>query len=61
MKRKYFGTDGVRGQANIFPMTPDVALRLGAAAGRYFRQDKKNIVLLLVKIQGDQAICLKML
>ena len=42
MKRKYFGTDGVRGQANTFPMTPDVALRLGAAASRYFRQDKKE-------------------
>ena len=42
MKRKYFGTDGGRGQANTFPMTPDVALRLGAAAGRYFRQDKKE-------------------
>jgi phosphoglucosamine mutase len=42
MKRKYFGTDGVRGLANTFPMTPDVALRLGAAAGRYFRKDKKQ-------------------
>ena len=42
MKRKYFGTDGVRGLANTFPMTPDVALKLGAAAGRYFRQDKKQ-------------------
>ncbi|GLQ34570.1 phosphoglucosamine mutase [Amylibacter marinus] len=41
-QRKYFGTDGVRGLANTFPMTPDVALRLGAAAGRYFRQDKKQ-------------------
>ena len=40
--RKYFGTDGVRGRANQFPMTPDIALRLGAAAGRYFRQDKKQ-------------------
>lgn len=42
MTRKYFGTDGVRGLANTFPMTPDVALRLGAAAGRFFRQDKKQ-------------------
>ena len=42
MARKYFGTDGVRGLANTFPMTPDVALSLGAAAGRYFRQDKKQ-------------------
>ena len=39
MNRKYFGTDGVRGKANIFPMTPDVALKIGAAAGRHFRRD----------------------
>ncbi|MEM8554747.1 MAG: phosphoglucosamine mutase [Pseudomonadota bacterium] len=39
MTRKLFGTDGVRGQANTFPMTADMALRLGAAAGRYFRRD----------------------
>ena len=42
MGRKYFGTDGVRGLANTFPMTPDLALKLGAAAGRYFRKDKKQ-------------------
>ncbi|MGR3570436.1 phosphoglucosamine mutase [Brevirhabdus sp.] len=39
MTRKFFGTDGVRGTANRFPMTPELALRLGAAAGRYFRRD----------------------
>ncbi|MEM9584216.1 MAG: phosphoglucosamine mutase [Pseudomonadota bacterium] len=39
MARKFFGTDGVRGRANTFPMTADLALKLGAAAGRYFRQD----------------------
>ncbi len=39
MSRKLFGTDGVRGRANTFPMTADMALRLGAAAGRYFRRD----------------------
>ncbi|WP_145105704.1 phosphoglucosamine mutase [Cereibacter sediminicola] len=37
MTRKLFGTDGVRGRANSYPMTAEVALRLGAAAGRYFR------------------------
>jgi phosphoglucosamine mutase len=42
MERKYFGTDGVRGLANSYPMTADMALRLGAAAGRYFRKDKKS-------------------
>lgn len=36
--RKLFGTDGIRGKANTFPMTVDVALRLGQAAGLYFRR-----------------------
>ncbi|WP_372604292.1 phosphoglucosamine mutase [Actibacterium sp.] len=39
MSDKLFGTDGVRGRANTWPMTADLALRLGAAAGRYFRRD----------------------
>jgi phosphoglucosamine mutase len=42
MSRKYFGTDGVRGTANTFPMTAELALKLGAAAGRYFRTDGRN-------------------
>lgn len=37
MTRKLFGTDGVRGRANQFPMTAELALKLGAAAGRYFQ------------------------
>ncbi len=39
MSRRLFGTDGVRGTANIHPMTAEMALKLGAAAGRYFRRD----------------------
>ena len=39
MTRKLFGTDGVRGRANTYPMTAEMALRLGAAAGRFFRRD----------------------
>lgn len=35
--RKYFGTDGVRGTANKAPMTPDVMMKLAAAAGSYFK------------------------
>ncbi len=42
MARKLFGTDGVRGEANSYPMTAEMALRLGAAAGRYFRSDGTN-------------------
>jgi phosphoglucosamine mutase len=39
---KLFGTDGIRGQANQFPMTAEMALRLGAAAGRFFRRDHSD-------------------
>ena len=42
MARKFFGTDGVRGTANTFPMTAEMALKIGAAAGRYFRNDGSN-------------------
>ncbi|MCF6316319.1 MAG: phosphoglucosamine mutase [Marinosulfonomonas sp.] len=42
MSGKLFGTDGVRGRANTYPMTADMALKLGAAAGRYFRTDGMN-------------------
>jgi phosphoglucosamine mutase len=42
MTRKLFGTDGVRGTANEWPMTAEMALRIGAAAGRHFRNDGLN-------------------
>ena len=42
MSRKFFGTDGVRGRANSYPMTADFCLKLGAAAGSYFRRAKKK-------------------
>jgi phosphoglucosamine mutase len=35
-ERQYFGTDGIRGTANTSPMTADVAMRVGMAAGQYF-------------------------
>ncbi|ESQ81919.1 phosphoglucosamine mutase [Asticcacaulis sp. AC466] len=37
--RKYFGTDGIRGRANSFPMTAEVAYRVGMAAGKMFMSD----------------------
>jgi len=36
MARKYFGTDGIRGSANSEPMTAEITLRVGMAAGRIF-------------------------
>src|SRR6056300_169297 len=38
MTRKYFGTDGIRGTVNGDKMTAEVALRVGMAAGQYFRR-----------------------
>ncbi|MGS4887856.1 phosphoglucosamine mutase [Roseibium sp.] len=35
--RKFFGTDGIRGQANAYPMTAEMALKIGMAAGLVFK------------------------
>ena len=40
MTRKYFGTDGIRGKANSFPMTPEIAMKVGMAAGGVFQRGK---------------------
>ena len=37
MSRRYFGTDGIRGLANKHPMTSEIALRVGMAAGKVFQ------------------------
>ena len=36
MTRKYFGTDGIRGTTNRFPMTAEIALKVGMAVGAKF-------------------------
>jgi phosphoglucosamine mutase len=48
MTRSYFGTDGIRGTANKFPMTPEVALRVGLAAGKRFMSsdDRRHLVVI---------------
>ena len=47
MTRKLFGTDGVRGTANMDPMTAEMALKLGMAAGRHFtRGDHRHMVVI---------------
>jgi phosphoglucosamine mutase len=47
-KRAYFGTDGIRGQANRHPMTAEVALRVGMAAGKSFlsKDDRRHLVVI---------------
>jgi len=36
MTRKFFGTDGIRGLTNKMPMTAEMALKIGQAAGAHF-------------------------
>jgi len=38
MQRSHFGTDGIRGTSNKFPMTPDVTMRVGVAVGKLLRR-----------------------
>jgi phosphoglucosamine mutase len=40
MGRKLFGTDGIRGQTNTFPMTAEIALKVGMAAGHMFTKGR---------------------
>ena len=47
-KRAYFGTDGIRGAANTFPMTAEVALRVGLAAGKLHRSDSDRRHLVVI-------------
>ena len=47
MARKYFGTDGIRGATNVAPMTAQMAMKVGMAAGAYFlRGDHRHRVVI---------------
>jgi phosphoglucosamine mutase len=48
MTRTYFGTDGIRGTANRHPMTPEIAMRVGLAAGKRFMSsdDRRHLVVI---------------
>ena len=39
---KLFGTDGIRGVANVEPVTAETALKLGRAAAHYFKNLKRK-------------------
>jgi len=44
--RRYFGTDGIRGRANVHPMTADVAMRVGQAVGLHYRNGHRQRVVI---------------
>ncbi len=39
MKKKYFGTDGIRGEVGQFPIVPEFVMRLGYATGKVLSRD----------------------
>ncbi|PKM79329.1 MAG: phosphoglucosamine mutase [Firmicutes bacterium HGW-Firmicutes-13] len=47
--RKLFGTDGIRGKANVEPMTSELALRLGRAAAYILHRGKSRPKILIGK------------
>lgn len=45
-KQKLFGTDGIRGVANHYPLTPEIALQIGKAVAHHLRNgDKPEVVI----------------
>ncbi len=44
-KRKYFGTDGIRGPVGQFPITPDFALKLGWAVGKALSHKGAKVII----------------
>ena len=49
MGERLFGTDGIRGLANTFPMTAEMALRIGRAAAATFRKEERQHTFLVGK------------
>lgn len=60
-KRKLFGTDGIRGKANIYPMTGEVAFLLGRAVTYYFEKNKEKNKKPLIIVGKDTRLSCYML
>ena len=59
--RKYFGTDGIRGRANVYPMTPEMAMLLGRAVTHYFRSHYNSSMAPRIIVGKDTRISCYML
>jgi len=55
--RKYFGTDGIRGKANVFPMTGEIAMKLGRAVTYYFQQQTSRKIPLIIIGKDTRKSC----
>jgi phosphoglucosamine mutase len=49
MEKRLFGTDGLRGRVNEYPMTPDIVMRLGLAVGQVLRNGGRRHKVLIGK------------
>jgi phosphoglucosamine mutase len=49
LTKRFFGTDGIRGEANKWPMTAETALHLGMAAGTYFKANNHSNLVIIGK------------
>jgi phosphoglucosamine mutase len=56
-KRNFFGTDGIRGQANVYPMTGEVAFILGRAVTSYFQKLKSGKKPLIIIGKDTRLSC----
>ena len=54
--KKLFGTDGIRGRSNRFPMMPEVVVRVGQALGYLLRKDRKESDTVTVLIGKDTRL-----
>lgn len=59
--RKLFGTDGIRGKANVYPMTGEVAFSLGRAVTEYFKSVHSNRKKPLIIVGKDTRLSCYML
>ncbi len=57
--KRLFGTDGIRGVANLHPMTPEMAVAIGRAIAAYFKTDSSRRVVIGkdTRISGDMLEC----
>ena len=55
--KKLFGTDGIRGAANVYPMTPEVVTRIGQALGHILKKQpiRKGTKRTVFNRQGHSA------
>ena len=55
-ERKLFGTDGIRGKANTYPMTAEIATALGRSVTHYFQSINPNNTKPLIIVGKDTRL-----